>query len=98
MTIEELLKEQAEWVERTRKLTLEMMRRRVGITPGDLELDSGDDREERIRDLVSRREAVLRAFDDAIATERRGSSDLIRREGDVTEPPVGPRTTRRRRK
>ncbi len=73
MDIDEILKQQAEWVQRAQDVAMRIVKNRTGTTPEEAGLDpaaSPKDIQDRINVLESRRAAVLAAFDSAIQAEQ----------------------------
>lgn len=103
MNIDELLKQQAEWADRMKELTLDIIKRRTGTTPDEAGLEQAGERENRINALETRRDAMLKAFDTAIEMERRGGEPAKGSSGGTpTEPvrdaaPTGKATPKRRK-
>ena len=88
MKIDELLKQQAEWADKMKHLTLDIIKRRTGTTPEEAGLDQAGEVEDRIKVLETRRAAILNAFDTAIEMERRGGEPVRSGGGETPTRPV----------
>ena len=94
MDIEELLKQQSTWVDRSVEMAMEITRRGAGTTPDEAGLEQDRtirDLEIRIRSLETRREATVKAFDTAIDAARKTISDI-----QSNRPRSAPPTTSRK--
>ena len=73
MTIDELLKLQAEWIEKATDVAMQVGRNRRGMSPREIGIEKFGDPvgiDEQIRKLEARGEAMLKAFDAAIEKAR----------------------------
>lgn len=97
MDIDEILKQQTEWVQRAQDVAMKIAKNRTGITPEDAGFGASDttaQTKERIGILESRRDAMLAAFNTAIEAEQQSFDAAPRILSEPTTPKA--RTVKKR--